>query len=158
MNWGTIAQALGATVTSVLGLIGVGGRRHRLRSEIKANMDLLTEVRGQAWVEAQFHSQVLVWMESRIGLDVARLCEVPTGNEKKPILWGTVAVSAILAGGAGWWAWELSTHRFNWWSVPLWIVAGLMVISLFGQFTNREIPQQQPDTDASEADSALEQG
>jgi hypothetical protein len=83
-------------------------------------------------------------LERRIGLDIARLCGVTTGTKKKKIQWGTVIFTGILAGISGWGAWDISRHRFQWWSLPLWIFTGLTVISIFGQFTNREIPEQEP--------------
>ena len=52
------------------------------------------------------------------------------------------------------WAWLLNRTQFNWWSVPLWIFAGLMALAAFGHFVDRDVP---PGDDQAEHTGAAEE-
>lgn len=145
MNWSSAFQALGAILAAAISLVGIGGRDHRRRLQIKANLELLEQLRGQDWFAASFHAQTVIWLESRVGLDVARLAGVPTINAKKPIPWSGVSMATVLSIIFAVWGALLSRQTYNWWSLPLWVFAGLMLISVIGQFTDRDIPQTQVD-------------
>lgn len=133
-------QAVGAILATAASLIGVGGRSHRRRLQIKANVELLNQLRDQIWFASSFHSQAVIWLESRVALDIARLSGVPTTNPKKPIPWSSIVLAGLFALGFGGWGAALNRNTYNWWSLPLFVLAGLMVISIAGQFMNREIP------------------
>lgn len=140
VNWSTALQAAGAILATVVSLVGVGGRGHRRRLQIKANVELLDQLRNQSWFAQSFHSQAVIWLESRVALDIARLSGVPTSNPKKPIPWAGVVLASLLFLIFGGWGVALSRGTYNWWSLPLFVLAGLMALSIPGQFMNREIP------------------
>ncbi len=152
MNPLDIAKALVAVLTPLAALLGLTGRRRRLRAEIRADLALVSELEGS---EALRSTPVVQWLQGRIALDVARLAGVPLGTAKKPIPWSSVITEAILGTIFGGWTWLIDRDGFVWYSVFRGVVAGLMGVAILGAFSNRQVPPETEAVGAAQADSGV---
>ncbi|MFE0331705.1 hypothetical protein ACFW08_33830 [Streptomyces sp. NPDC058960] len=140
MNPESIANAAATVVTSLGTFIGIASRRKRWRSEIRENLSLAEELEKNALIRD--HTPALAWLHGKITLDVAKLSGQPLGTPKKPIPWGSVAFSFIVALAFGYWTYYLDEEGFVWYSIFPGAVAALLLISIMGSFVNREIPPE----------------
>lgn len=127
------ALAVGAPAATV---VGIGGRKRRLRNEVRENLALAEQIEKSERLRE--FSLVSGWLHGRIALDVARLTDQDLGSDKKPIPWSSVALAATFAAGFGFWTYWINRDHFVWYSVFPGIVAALFGISILGLFTNRE--------------------
>ncbi|WP_280696476.1 hypothetical protein [Kitasatospora sp. GP82] len=159
MDFESVAKAVTAVVTPVVALAGVASRRKRLRNEIRENLALAEELQKNTILNE--HTPVAVWLYGRIALDVAKLTGQPLGVPKKPIPKGSVVAAAVISAGFGWWVYLIDRGGFVWYSVFPGSVSVLMLISILGMTTNREIPDAsqgsgQQDPEGEEAGAAEE--
>jgi hypothetical protein len=124
--------------TPLAALIGIGGRRRRLRAEIRDNLALVEELRKNE-IFAQ-HTPTVGWLAGKVVVDVARLSGEPLGPKKKPIPRGSVIFASVFALGAGWWTYLINRSGFEWYSIFPGTFAAVMLISIIGMTTNRELP------------------
>lgn len=134
----SIASAIATIATPALALIGIGGRRARLRKEIRENLALIDDIETKPALSDLAMGSA--WMKGRVVVDLARLAGHELGTRKKPIQWGSVVLAALLGIGFGLWTYLLNDDGFVWYSVFPGTIAALMLISLLGLFTNRELP------------------
>lgn len=147
----SIIQAAIAAMTSLATLLGVVGRKRRLRAEIRDNLALLVALRTADAMKGEWQS--IDWLEGRIAIDVARLAGVDLETSpKKPIPWASLVFAIVTGTAFGFWTWYLDQNRFVWYSVFPGIVAFLMAVSILGMTTNRTDPEQVP-KDSAAADS-----
>lgn len=133
-----IAKSVVAVVAPLATLVRVGGRRRRLRNEIRENLALLGDLEKDDVLRE--HTPAAGWLQGRIALDVARLTGRPLGAPKKPIPWGSVVAAAVLTLVFGLWTLYIIRNGFVWYSVFPGTLAFLMAISIMGMTTNRELP------------------
>lgn len=138
MDIPTLLKAAAAVITPLLALIGIAGRRKRLRSEIRDDLVLLEELRKEELLVQ--HSPVVAWMAGKIALDTARLTRQPLGPKKKPIAWASVILAAVFGIAAALWTWYLDRDGFQWYSVFPGTLAALLGISIIGMTANRQLP------------------
>lgn len=140
----TIAKAAVTVVTPLAALIGVGGRRRRLRTQIRENVALLEEVKKDAVLRD--HTPAPGWLSAQIAVDIARLTGQALGKrKKKPVPWGSVVLAGLLALGFGAWTIYINHRGFAWYSIFPGVTASLFGISVIGMFTNRQLPTDLPD-------------
>lgn len=137
-----ITKAVVAVVVPLATLIGVGGRRARLRREVRDNLAVVRELEQDPVLRD--HTPAAAWLQGKIAVDVARLAGHRLGTPKKPIPWGTVIVTLLLTIGFAAWAWYINRGGFVWYSAFPGLAAALLFISMLGQFAGRELP---PDDD-----------
>lgn len=135
-----IAKALLTVGAPLLALIGVGSRRRRLRNEIKDNLALVEEIEKHDLLRD--HTLASGWLQGRIAIDVARLSGQQLGTAKAPVPKGSVALAAVSAVLFGAWTYWIDRDGFVWYAVFPGIVAALMLISIAGMLTNRELPPE----------------
>ena len=137
-----ITKAALAIGTPLATLAGFGGRKRRLRSEIRDNLALAEQIeKSDAMQNFGF---VTGWLHGRVALDVAKLTGQEVGTSKKPIPWGSIVTAAVLAAAFGYWAYRINLHGFVWYSVFPGIVGVLFAISIASMVTNREqSPEEQ---------------
>jgi hypothetical protein len=140
----SIASAAISVIGSLGGLGGILSRNKRLRSNIRDNLRLLDELQANSIIRDE--TPATNWLSARVALDVARLAKVPLGNLKTPIPKGGVAFAAIIGAGFGYWAYVLDKDGFDWYSLLPGTVVAMMIISIAGMTTNREIPQEENDS------------
>lgn len=124
--------------TPLAAVVGIGGRRRRLRAEVRDNLSLLEELKKDEILST--HTPAIGWIAGKIALDVARLSGQPLGARKKPVPRGAVIFAALLTVGLGYWTYVLTRDGFVWYSVFPGTGAALFAISILGMFTNRQIP------------------
>jgi hypothetical protein len=146
----SVVQAVVAIAAPIGALIRIGGRRRRLRHEIRENLDLLGEIQKNEVLSQQ--SPAAGWLHGRITLDVARLAGVRLGPDKTPIPWGSVIFASLLAIAFGVWTFYLDRHGFVWYSVFPGVIAAMLVISVLGMTTDREKPPEEA-SDASSGEA-----
>ena len=144
MELSEVAKFVAAIGTPLATLVGVGGRKRRLRNAIRENLELLEKL-GEDEV-IRDHTLARAWLQGRVTLDVARLAGQPLGAPKKPVQKGSVALATVLALGFGSWTWFIARDGFVWYSVFPGTVAFLFVISVFGMTTNRELPTDEAES------------
>jgi len=137
MNPEAIANAAATVVASLGTVLGIASRRKRLRSEIRENLTLSEELEKNALLRDQ--TPAVVWLNTKIALDVAKLSGQQLGTPKNPIKWRIVAFTFLVAATFGYWAYWLNRDNFVWYSVFPGTVSVLMLFSIYGQFLNREI-------------------
>ncbi|TVT19318.1 hypothetical protein FNH05_35050 [Amycolatopsis rhizosphaerae] len=133
-----LAKIVTTVVVPILTLIGFGSRRRRLRNEIKDNLELVREIEKHQIL--QEHTLASGWLQGRIALDVARLSGVKLGTPKAPIPKGSVVFAGVLALGFAIWTYWLDRNGFVWYSIFPGLVSILMLISIVGNLTNRQLP------------------
>lgn len=134
----SIANAVTTIVTPLLAVMAIGGRRTRLRKEIRENLALIDEIETKpALNELAMGS---AWMKGRVVVDLARLAGHELGTRKKPIEWGSVTLAAVLGMGFSLWTYFLNDDGFVWYSIFPGTVAALMFVAFAGMFMNRELP------------------
>ena len=138
MNLDSWAKLVLSIVVPLLAAIGIGSRRRVLRTEIRENLELVKLLSEDEILST--HTLARGWLQGKIAVDVARLAGQRLGNPKKPIPWGSVVFAALLAVGFGIWTYSLDHDGFVWYSVFPALVAVLFLISVAGQFMNRELP------------------
>lgn len=138
MDFKGIVEGLIAIATPLAALIGIGGRRHRLRAEVQDNLALLESVKKDDLLVE--HTPAVGWLSGRIALDIARLAGQPLGGRKKPIPWSSVVVAAFLALAFGGWTYLIVHDGFVWYSVFPGTAALIFVFSVLGLVSNRQIP------------------
>lgn len=139
--WGdpeAIAKAAITVGAPLLALIGVGGRRRRLRNDIKDNLALVEEIEKHDLLRN--HTLASGWLQGRVALDVARLSGQRLGTPKAPVPKGSVAMALILALPFALWTYLIDKDGFVWYSVFPGVVAALLLVSTAGMFMNRELP------------------
>ena len=139
-----IVKAAIAVAAPLATIVGLGGRRRRLRNEIRENL-VLVEALEQNEVLRE-HTPAAGWLQGRIALDVAKLSGQPLGTPKKPVPKGSVAAAAVVGLAFAAWTYLINRNGFVWYSVFPGIVSALMFISILGMFTNRELPLDQDDS------------
>lgn len=138
MDLEAIAKTAVTVGAPLAGLIGWGGRRRRLRAEIRDNLALLDELKKDPLFSQR--TSTVGWLAGKIVVDIARLAGQPLGPKKKPILWGSVIAASILGLGAGLWTYLIDRDGFLWYSVFPGTFALAMLISISGTITNRQLP------------------
>lgn len=138
MDFEAIAKAAAIVVTPLAAVIGIGGRRRRLRAEVRENLALVEVLRKDA-IFGQ-HTPTVGWLAGRIVIDIARLTGQPLGPKKKPIQWGSVVFAALLGLATGYWTYLINREGFVWYSVFPGTFALSMLISIAGMTTNRQLP------------------
>ncbi|WP_345552062.1 hypothetical protein [Streptomyces lannensis] len=133
----SIANAAATVVASLGTFIGIASRRKRWRNDIRENLSLAEELEKNALLRDQ--TPAVAWINTKIALDVARLSGQSFKTPKKPIPWGSVVFSSLVAAGFGYWAYWLNSREFVWYSIFPGVVAFLMLLSAYGSFLNREI-------------------
>ncbi|MFJ4004259.1 hypothetical protein ACIPWL_12485 [Streptomyces sp. NPDC090023] len=133
----SIANAAATVIASLGTLIGIASRRKRWRNDIRENLSLAEELEKNSLLRDQ--TPAVVWLNTKIALDVAKLSGQSLGTPKKPIPWGSVFFSTLLAASFGYWTYWLNTGGFVWYSVLPGVITFLMVMSAYGSFLNREI-------------------
>ena len=139
-----IVKAAIAVAAPLATIVGLAGRRRRLRNEIRENL-VLVEALEQNEVLRE-HTPAAGWLQGRIALDVAKLSGQPLGTPKKPVPKGSVAAAAVVGLAFAAWTYLINRNGFVWYSVFPGIVSALMFISILGMFTNRELPLDQDDS------------
>lgn len=130
------------TVLAPLGtVIGLGSRRRRLRTEIRENLELLRELQTDAVLRD--HTPAAAWLQGRVAIDIAKLAGHELGTPKKPIPWGSLIVALLLSAGFALWTHLLTRDGFVWYSVFPAGAALLMIVSVVGMLTNRELPPEE---------------
>lgn len=127
------ALAIGAPVAT---LVSVLSRRRHLRAEIRENLELLEQVDKSE--PLRDFGLVSGWLHGQIALDIAKLTGQKFGTDKKPIPWGSLTTSIVLALIFGAWAYWLDRDGFEWYSVFPGVIAFLFVVSALGTVTDRE--------------------
>jgi hypothetical protein len=148
----SIASAVISVIGSLGGLGGILSKNRRLRSNIRDNLRLLDELQANPSIRDE--TPATSWLSAAVALDVARLAKVPLGNPKTPIPKGSIVWAAIIGTGFGYWAYVLDEDGFNWYSLLPGTVVAMMIISIFGMTTNREIPQEENDSVEREVPTA----
>lgn len=138
VDFEAITKAIVAVVVPLATLIGVGGRRARLRREVRDNLAVVRELEQDPVLRE--HTPAAAWLQGKIAVDVARLAGHRLGTPKKPVPWGTVVVTILLTIGFAAWTWYINRSEFVWYSVFPGLVAALLFISTLGQFAGRELP------------------
>ncbi|MFC4035311.1 hypothetical protein ACFO3J_28130 [Streptomyces polygonati] len=146
----SFANAAATIVTSLGAFIGIASRRKRLRHDIRENLSLAEELEKNAILRDQ--TPAILWLNTKIALDVARLAGQSLKTPKKPIPWGSVTFSSIVTVGFGYWTYRLNDSAFVWYSVFPGVIAFLMTMSAYGSFLNREILPEQPNEPPGGAD------
>jgi hypothetical protein len=134
----SIAQAVTAVLAPLITLIGLASRRRRLRNDIRENLALLQEIDKDEILRD--HSPASGWLKGKVVLDVAKLAGQPLGTPKKPIPKGSMAFAGVLAIGFSYLTYYIVRNGFVWYSVFPGIVAFLLFVSIFGMFTERDVP------------------
>lgn len=132
-----IVKAGLAIGTPLATVVGLSGRRGRLRREIRENLALVDEVEKHAPLRDA--SLASAWLQGRVALDVARLTGQEVGSRKRPVPWGSVVLAALIAGVFGLWTYWLIRDEFVWYAVFPGAAAALFVAGTWGMFLNREI-------------------
>jgi hypothetical protein len=138
MNLDSWVKLVLSIAVPLLAAIGIGSRRRVLRAEIRENLELVKLLAEDEILSA--HTPARGWLQGKIAVDVARLAGQRLGNPKKPIMWGSVVLAALLAVGFGGWTYWLDHDGFVWYSAFPALAAFLFMISIAGQFMNRELP------------------
>lgn len=138
MDIPTLLKSAAAIITPLLALVGILGRRKRLRNEIREDLVLLGDLRKEELLVE--HTPVLAWITAKIAIDTARLTRQPLGPKKKPIPWGSVIFAVLLAIASALWTLYLNRNGFEWYSVFPGTIAALFTISILGMTTNRRLP------------------
>jgi hypothetical protein len=133
-----VTQAILAIGTPLAAAIGIGSGRRRLRNEIKENLALIHEIEKDDLLKD--HTPAIGWLKGRIVVDVARLARQPLGTPKKPVPKGSVTFAAVIAVLFGGWTYLIVRDGFVWYAVFPGVVCALVLISIGGMFTNRELP------------------
>jgi hypothetical protein len=137
------AKVVTTVVVPVLTLITLGGRRKRLRNEIKENLALVSEIEKHKVINE--HTLAPGWLQGRITLDIARLSGINLRTPKRPVPKGTVVFVSIMVLIFGGWTYLLDVDDFVWYSIFPGAVAALLLFSVFGMFLNRQIPPEESD-------------
>ncbi|TCC43501.1 hypothetical protein [Kribbella sindirgiensis] len=138
MDLEALAKAAVAVLVPVGTLIGVGSRRSRLRHEIRENLTLVKELEQDDVIRE--HSLATAWLQGKITVDVAKLAGRSLGTPKKPIPWGSIVVTGLIGAAFGLWTWYLARDGFVWYVTFPGVASALMLISIMGQLTGRELP------------------
>jgi len=125
----------------VVALIGLGSRRRRLRYEIRENLALVKLIEDDELLRD--HTPAAAWLQGKITVDVARLSGRSLGTPKKPIPWASLVVAAICGASLAAWTLYIDRNGFVWYSVFPGLVAFLMMMSILGMTTNRQLPPDQ---------------
>lgn len=131
------AKTVLSTVATFGAVVQVGGKRRRLRNEIRDNLVLMKELEQNGVLRE--HAASTQWLPDKIALDVAKLSGHPLGTAKKPIAWGSVFMAGIIGVPLGFWTYILDHEGFVWYSIFPGLGAFLMGISILGLTTNREL-------------------
>jgi hypothetical protein len=140
VNPDTIAQTVAAVLAPLITLIGLASRHRRLRSAIRENLALLEELQKDEVLRE--HTPACGWLQGKVALDVAKLAGQPLGTPKKPIPKGSAVLAVILGAGFSFWTYYIVRDGFVWYSVFPGIAAFLMFVSIFGMFTDRDLPPE----------------
>lgn len=141
MTLDDLLKAVLSIGTPLATVIGVGGRRSRLRRHIRENVAVLKLIDEDPGLSQ--HTPARGWLEGRIAVDVAKLAGQPLGTPKKPIPVGSLIFSVVVAVVFGAWTYFLDVHGFVWYSVFPALVSLLMLIAILGMTTNRELPESE---------------
>jgi hypothetical protein len=144
MNASEIAPAAVSVLTSLAAVVGLVNRKNRRRASILANLELLKQIHDAREYYSEDSTTNL--LQQRVSLDVALLAGAKLVN-KTPIPWGGVVFSALSGLGFAWLTYYLNVDRFNWFSILTGTLSFLMFMSFYGQFINREIPEEVPPED-----------
>lgn len=148
-----VTQAIVAIATPLVAIIGVGSRKRRLRNDIKENLALVESVQKNDVLRE--HTPALGWLQGRIAVDIARLSGQPLGTPKRPIPRGSLIVAVIFAVGFGAWTYLIVQDNFVWYAVFPGVASAVMVISILGMFSNRDMP---PDEELPVGATPIRQG
>jgi hypothetical protein len=141
MDLEAIAKALVTFGAPLAALITVGGRRRRLRNDIKENLALIEEVEKHDSLRE--HTLASGWLQGRIALDIAKLTGHDFDASKKPIPSGPVVSAFVITVAFAFWTYFINRDAFQWYSVFPGIVSGLSALAFIGAFMNREIPPEE---------------
>ena len=146
MDLGAAAKNIAIVVVPILTILGVGSRvtilgigtrKHRLRSDIRENLAILKELDENGVFRE--HEALKKWLPEKIISDVAELSEKPLTFTKKPIEWGSVALAVLIGLPFGLWTSFLNRKGFDWLSIFPGLGAFLMGIAILGLLTNRKV-------------------
>jgi hypothetical protein len=151
-----VAASVGGSAAVIERLLG---KKRRVRNEIRENLELVgTIAASPAAVDLRSPSG---WLQGQIAVDIARLAGHKLGTDKKPVPKGSVFLAVVLAAAFGGWTFLIVRDGFVWWAVFPGFAAFLFVVSVFGMFTDRDIPPEEsnlpPGAVAIRSDTAAEQ-
>lgn len=131
-------KAAATVLTPLVAILGIGGRRRRLRGEIRENLALMHELQSEALLRD--HTPALGWLGGKVALDIARLAGQPLGQRKKPLPKGSIVMAAVLGLVFGALTGFIVRDGFVWYAIFPGTISALCLISIFGMFMGREIP------------------
>lgn len=131
-------QAVAAVAAPLISLITFFSRSRRLRAGIRDNLALIKELDEDQVLRE--HSPAALWLRGKVEIDVAKLAGQPIGNPKKPIPWTAIVFAVIFCGGLSFWTYYLDRNQLSWFSLITGSFAFLFAISIYGMFSNRELP------------------
>jgi hypothetical protein len=137
MDWAALAQSLVTVAAPLAAAVGILSRKRRLRTDIKENLALVEQLDKNEVLRQ--HTPVSGWMHGRIVVDVAKLAGEELGTPKKPIPWSSIALATVLALMLTAGTYYFNRSGFVWYSILPATIAGLLGISIWGMFLNREI-------------------
>jgi hypothetical protein len=136
MDLDQIVKTVSTVAVPVAALIGVGGRKRRLRNDIRENLALVEALEKDDVLRD--HTPAASWLQGKIVVDVAKLSDRALGTPKKPVPKMSVGIAAVLALIFGYWTYRIDADGFVWYSIFPGVASALFLISIFGMFTNRE--------------------
>lgn len=137
MDWASIAEVLVIIGGPAAAAIGLGGRRRRLRVDVRENLSILEKVRSDPLLTD--HTPAIGWLSSRIAADVAKISGFSINGAKKPVPVGPAIFTALVALVLGLWTYLIVRDGFVWYAVFPATGSALMLVTWFGMFMNRTV-------------------
>ncbi len=134
----TFLEALGRVFNAAFSVLIPSARRARLRSGIREDLKLLTDLEGRDPFRAGTATYDAV--VERIKSDVARLSRVRPEGSRPKVDPGTVVVGALLSASFSYWTWRIAHHAheaghgLQWYGWLIGVLAGIFAIGTIGQF------------------------
>jgi hypothetical protein len=110
-----LAKTAATVLVPLLAAIRIGGRRGRLRKEIRENLTLVHDLEQDPVLRE--HTPAAAWLQGKIAIDVARLAGHPLGTPKRPLPVGSMILSGVLGLLFGVLTWYIDRDGFVWYSV-----------------------------------------
>lgn len=141
-----VAQGI-AALAGVGKIVSVRSRADRLRSKIENHIVLLDKLPAES-----ASKQLLV---GHIDQLMSQMVREESDAVSSKLQWNSISLAALGAGGFGVWAWVASPP---WLQIPLWVVAGLFAMSLFGLVTTPKKQSEPNEVQTDEADLRRQSG